>query len=163
MNGQAIKLLFLICLIGILQSCGFKPAYQRGEKMTALSSVQVAPQSTAYGAEYYSHLKNIISSQPPHNYTLESKLTFSKDYDIIQKNSDVLRELLTLKTEYVLRNINTGKIELSGQFSRFVSYNTTFSPYSTTVEADNLNNSLSIIAAEETRDRLILFFNRKSQ
>lgn len=163
MNSQGTKLLFLICLIGILQSCGFKPAYQKGERITALSSVQVAPQNTVYGAEYYSHLKNIISSHPPYNYTLEGKLTFSKDYDIIQKNSDVLRELLTLKTEYVLKNIHTGKIELSGQFSRFVSYNTTFSPYSTTVEADNLNNSLSIIAAEETRDRLILFFTRKSQ
>lgn len=163
MNSQGIKLLLFICLIGILQSCGFTPAYQKGDRITALSSVQVAPQSTVYGAEYYSCLKNIISSNPPYNYTLESKLTFSKDYDIIQKNSDVLRELLTIKTEYTLRNIHTGKIELSGQFSRFVSYNTTFSPYSTTVEADNLNNSLSIVAAEETRDRLIIFFARKSQ
>ncbi len=163
MHSQGTKLLFLICLIGILQSCGFKPAYQKSERMTALSSIQVAPQNTVYGSEYYSHLKNIIASQPPYNYTLEGKLTFSKDYDIIQKNSDVLRELLTLKTEYVLRNIRTGNIELSGQFSRFVSYNTTFSPYSTTVEADNLNNSLSIIAADETRDRLIHFFTRKSQ
>ena len=156
---QRLRLLAMTVLLVSLTSCGFKPVYKSENNDThkLLAAIEIVPVSTIEGADYYNHLKNILPHSDKAKYLLDSNLKYTKSYSLIQKNSDPLRELVTIKVTYTLKDRATGKIITSGKFSRISSFNTAFSPYSNLVRQQDTHKNLSIISAEEVRNRIMLF------
>lgn len=157
--------IILFVYIFSLTSCGFKPIYKKelNQASDFLQSIEVAPISSPEGADFYNHLKNILPVAQNVKYTLETKLSYQKDYSIIQKNSDVLRESVTVRVSYKLLDSNTQKLITSGHFSRLSSFSTNFSPYSNQTSQQETQKSLAIMSAEEIRNRIILFFENSKK
>lgn len=161
LRAGVILLIYIFSLI----SCGFKPIYKKELNPTSdfLQSIEVAPISSPEGADFYNHLKNILPVTQNVKYTLETGLSYVKDYSIIQKNSDVLRESVTIKVSYKLLESSTQKLVTSGHFSRLSSFSTNFSPYSNQTSQEETQKSLAIMSAEEIRNRIILFFENSTK
>lgn len=158
------KLVLIIISIFSLTSCGFKPIYKKQSNLTYdfLQAIEIIPIASPDGADYYNHLKNILPPGQNTKYYLETTLSYLKDYSIIQRNSDVLREVVTIKVSYKLFETSTQELITSGHFSRLASYSTNFSPYSNQTNQQETQKLLAIMSAEEVRNRIILFFeNRK--
>ncbi len=156
---QNFHSIMTVATLFLLSACGFKPIYKTLDNKTyeLLQKIEIAPPGTIEGAEFYNQLKNIIPPSLPANYILETKLQFSQDFSIIQKNSDVLREIVTLRVSYTLKEKMTDRTILSGTFTRLSSYNTSFSPYANSTKNQQVLMNLAIISAEEIRNRIILY------
>ena len=157
---QIFHSILVVATLFLLISCGFKPIYKTTNNKTyeLLQEIELAQPSTIEGAEFYNQLKNIIPPTALHaNYILESKLQFTQDFSIIQRNSDVLREIVTLKVSYTLKEKMSGKTITSGKFTRLSSNNTSFSPYENLNKNQQTLTNLAIISAEEVRNRIILY------
>ena len=155
--------LLLVFLLFFLTSCGFRPVY-RSEDTTRkfLEHIEISPITSVNGADFYNHLKNILPYGNEIKYILTNNITFIKDISIIQENSDILREIITVRVTYTLIDKGTGKIITSGKFSRLSSFNTTFSPYSNLVKQQDIQRNLAMISAEEVRNRIMLFIENSA-
>lgn len=160
-----LKIVTLLVCIFSLTSCGFKPIYktQSNPMNIFLQSIEIIPISSPDGADYYNHLKNILPPAQTPKHHLETTLLYGKDYSIIQRNSDVLREVVTIKISYKLLESQTQKLVTSGHFTRLASYSTNFSPYSNQTNQQEIQKLLAIMSAEEVRNRIILFFENSEK
>lgn len=160
-----LKVVALLICIFFLTSCGFKPIYktQSNPINNFLQNIEIIPISSPEGADYYNHLKNILPSEQTSKYHLETILSYGKDYSIIQRNSDVLRELITIKVSYKLLESKTQKLITTGHFTRLASFSTNFSPYSNQTNQQETQKLLAIMSAEEVRNRIILFFENSEK
>lgn len=160
-----LKVVILLVYIFSLTSCGFKPIYKKQSNPTNnfLQSIEIIPISSPDGADYYNHLNNILPPSSNPRYNLETTLSYGKDYSIIQRNSDVLREVVTIKVSYKLIESKTQKLVTSGYFTRLASYGTNFSPYSNQINQQETQRLLAIMSAEEVRNRVILFFENSKK
>jgi hypothetical protein len=156
---QYIYSLLIIFPLLFLSSCGFSSIYKEHNNPTrsALENIDVEMINSIEGADFYNHLQNILPHGPAAKYTLTTNCAFIKSISIIQKNSDVFRELITIKLSYKLRNKITGDKITSGSFSRLSSFNTAFSPYSNLVSKQDIQKNLAIMSAEEVRNRIMTF------
>lgn len=159
--------IFLVfTLLATLTSCGFHPVLSSGGDACTrelLGQIELSSMQSIEGADFYNRLKNILPYGREKKYLLKTTLSFSKDFSIIQKNSDILREMVAARVSYSLRDKETGKIRISGSFSRLSSFNTTFSPYSNQVQQYNVQKNLAIMSAEEVRNRIMLFLERENK
>ena len=164
-NKNYFKIVSLFLVLFSLASCGFRPIYKTELNPTNnfIQTIEILPIASPEGANYYNHLKNILPTGHNPKYTLSTSLSYDKDFSIIQKNSDVLREVVTIKVKYKLTESATNKIIVSGKFSRLASYSTNFSPYGNQANQQELQNTLAIMSAEEVRNRLILFIENKKK
>ena len=164
-NKNYFKIVSLFLVLFSLASCGFRPIYKTELNPTNnfMQAIEILPIASPEGANYYNHLKNILPTGHNPKYTLSTSLSYDKDFSIIQKNSDVLREVVTIKVKYKLTESATNKIIVSGKFSRLASYSTNFSPYGNQANQQELQNTLAIMSAEEVRNRLILFIENKKK
>lgn len=162
---QSFHSILIVAILFLLGSCGFKPIYKTTNTKTyeLLQKIELAPPSTIEAAEFYNQLKNIIPPALNAAYTLESKLQFSQDFSIIQKNSDVLREIITLKVSYTLKEKMTDRIVTSGKFTRLSSYSTSFSTYENLNKNQQIITNLAIVSAEEVRNRIILYIENSKK
>ncbi len=162
---QYILSLTLVFVLLFTTSCGFKPAYRLLDDSVCefMAKIEIEPIPSIEGAEYYSCLKKIFPSSKKARYLISSSLNFTKDFSIIQKSSDILREAVTVKVFYKLKNIKTDKTITSGSFIRFSSFNTTFPPYTNQIRQQDVYTTLAIIAAEEVRNRIMLFVGKQSK
>ena len=160
-----LKVVVLLVYIFSLTSCGFKPIYKKQSNPTNnfLQRIEIIPISSPDGADYYNHLNNILPPSSNPKYNLETTLSYEKDYSIIQRNSDVLREVVTIKVSYKLIESKTQKLVTSGYFTRLASYGTNFSPYSNQTNQQETQRLLAIMSAEEVRNRVILFFENSKK
>lgn len=158
MNKKFPHYILIVFWLISLSSCSFSPVYKETHVANQfLSEIEIIPESSPEGADFYNHLKNIFPLANDAKYTLTTNYSFSKRISIIQKNSDIARESITIKVNYTLADKQTGKKITSEKFSRFSSFNTTFSPYSNEVNQQDIHRNLAIMAAEEVRNRLMLF------
>jgi len=164
-NKNYFKIIAAFFVLFSLASCGFRPVYKTELNPTNdfMQAIDILPISSPEGANYYNHLKNIFPIGSTPKYTLKTSLSYDKDFSIIQKNSDVLREVVTVKVNYKLTESATDKIIVSGKFSRIASYSTNFSPYGNQANQQEIQNTLAIMSAEEIRNRLILFIEHKKK
>ena len=160
-----IRVILIVATLFVLSACGFKPVYKTTDSKTyeLLQKIELAPPYTIEGAEFYNQLKNIIPPSLHADYILESKLQFAQDFSIIQKNSDVLREIIILKVSYTLKEKITDKTITSGKFTRLSSYNTSFSTYENLNRNQQTLTNLAIISAEEVRNRIILYIENSQK
>lgn len=164
MKKYNIFLTFLIC--SIVTSCGFKPVYSSKKNFAvyaALSRIEISTIGSIEGAEFYNQLKNMLPHSNVIDYILDANLVFAANYTAIQQNSDTLRESVNCTVNYTFKEKISGKILTSGSFSRFSSYNTTFSPYSNIVLKQDILKNLAIMAAQEVRNRLIVYIEKQQK
>lgn len=155
----------LFCLIFFsLSSCGFRPVYKVSNNKTYdfLKKIELAPINTIEGAEFYNQLKNIIPPASKAQYILETTLLYSNGFSIIESNSDVLREMITLNVKYKIKDKFNDKIIMSGKFTRLSSYNTNSSLYANSERNQQALIDLAITAAEEVRNRIILYIENNN-
>jgi len=164
-SAEQIRVILIIATLFLLSSCGFKPIYKTTNNKTyeLLQKIELARPSTIEGAEFYNQLKNMIPPSLPAEYILETKLNFSQDFSIIEKNSDVLREVIALKVSYLLKEKVTDRIITSGRFTRLSSYNTSFSTYTNLTQNQQSILHLATISAEEVRNRIILYIENSQK
>ena len=91
---------------------------------------------------------------------LNTKLSFSNSYNVIQSNSDILRETQNINVTYQLIDKKDLKVLTYGTFSKMSSYSTNFSLYSNSVIRQDSMSDLAENAAEEVRNRLLMFFSK---
>lgn len=159
------SLLLNIVALLLLSSCGFRPVYKKetGGSYEILQKIELSPINSVEGAEFYNQLRNIFPHSLTSDYRLESHLSFSQAFTILQKNSDVLRETLKVQVTYSLREKATDSVITSGAFSRLSSYNTTFSPYNNAIKKQDILKNMAIASAEEVRSRIILYLENNKK
>lgn len=155
----ACRPLFFIFLLFLETACGFRPVYDdRSSGRASLASIEVVPVQNVEGTYFYNHLKNLLPPEKDAKYTLNASLSFSRSYNIIQRNSDILRETQTVTVSWRLSERNSSKILTSGSFTRMNSYSTDQLLYSNAIARQESLNMLAENAAEEIMNRLIIFF-----
>lgn len=154
-----LKLLLLTFILLFTSSCGFTPIYKKNNntKSDLIENIEIVPINSIEGADFYNHLSNLLPHGDNPKYVLSVSQVYSNEISIIQKNSDVLREAVKITINYSLSDKLSGKILTNGSFSRFSSYNTTFSPYSNSIKKQDIRKNLSISSAEEVRNRIMLY------
>lgn len=157
------NILFISIIVFFLSSCGFKPVYKvdNSNNNYQLHNIDIEAINTIEGAEFYNQLKNILPHGPNAKYQLITNLSFSENYSIIQTNADVLRETITVNVNFKLINKSTSEVLISNNFSKLYSYSITFSPYSNLVQKQEILKNLSLMVAEEIRNRIIIHFSSK--
>lgn len=155
-----MKRLLIIILLLFQTSCGFVPAY-KAQNAADLSFIEITPISSIEGTYFYNHLKALLPPSKDTKYVLTSTLAFSQSYNIIQANADILRETQNISVSYQLIDKNSLQIVTSGNFTKMNSYSVNFSLYSNTALRQDSTNLLAENAAEEVRNRLMLFFVSK--
>lgn len=112
--------------------------------------------------EFTRVFKKLISDSSCLEKKYDLQVSFSQisENRIILKDAESIRDNINLLVKFKLSQKD--KILYESEFREITSYNTMFSPYSSSVEKDESINDIYINAAEELRRRLIIFFNRKS-
>ena len=155
-------LLFMLAFFGQV-SCGFRPAYKiEAHNENFLAFVEITPIRTIEGTAFYNHLKSILPPAKESFYVLNTTLSFSNSYNVIQSNSDILRETQNITVTYQLIDKKDLKVLTQGNFSKMSSYSTNFSLYSNSVIRQDSMVDLAENAAEEVRNRLLMFFSKKN-
>lgn len=158
--NRGIKILVLLFFIS---GCGLRPLYSINNQKTVkeLSQIEVSSINSIEGAEFLYKINSILPSKTVIKYKLNVSLKYSESHGIIQKNSDVLRENRNLFASYSLVDISSGTVITSGSFTKLSSRSNTFSPYENTLKGQDSFKYLAYTAAEEIRNRLILFFEHQ--
>lgn len=155
-----IKLVLLILLALTQVSCGFRPAYKVNNiNLESLAQIEVTPVSNIEGASFYEHIKSIFPHQKSSKYILNTTIGFARSYNIIQSNSDILRETQNITVSYQLVDKQSLKVLTQGSFTKMSSYSVNFSLYSNAILRQESAVILAENAAEEIRNRLIMFFS----
>ena len=101
--SKNIKILFFMLAFFMQVSCGFRPAYKADAyNENFLTFVEITPIRTIEGTNFYNHLKSIFPSAKKSLYVLNTTLSFSSSYNVIQSNSDILRETQNINVTYQL-------------------------------------------------------------
>jgi len=160
--SKNIKILFFMLAFFMQVSCGFRPAYKADAyNENFLTFVEITPIRTIEGTNFYNHLKSIFPSAKKSLYVLNTTLSFNRSYNIIQSNSDILRETQNITVVYQLIDKKDLTVLTQGSFSKMSSYSTNFSLYSNSVIRHDSTVNLAENAAEEVRNRLLMFFSKK--
>ncbi|MBU6184614.1 MAG: hypothetical protein KGO98_05060 [Rickettsiales bacterium] len=156
-----LRILLLLFAFFTQVSCGFRPAYKVDvHNENFLSFVEINPIRTIEGTNFYNHLKSIFPPAKESLYVLNTALSFNRSYNVIQSNSDILRETQNIKVTYQLIDKKDLKVLTYGTFSKMSSYSTNFSLYSNSVIRQDSMSDLAENAAEEVRNRLLMFFSK---
>lgn len=160
-----MRSIFIVFLLLLVSSCNLKPVYNTryNSKIDIdLEAIEVEPIKTIEGAEFYYRLTSILPGQGKAKYLLKTEIVAATMPATIEKNSNVLREYINQLVKYKLIDIETNQILIEEKFYQNTSYNTIFAPYATNVERDATGIDLAHAAAEEIRNRLILYFTRNN-
>lgn len=162
--------LYLISALFLIQSCNkleiskYKSSiYTQKQVEQDLKTVEIGDPNNLEAVHYYNHLKNIMphSSEKEKKYLLKTSFYFRKNFSLIQKNSDIVRELIQIELSYSLIDKVSNKQELNGTIHRILSYNTTDSPYSNYIEFNNTRRLLLVSCAEHIKNIISLHFYNK--
>jgi LPS-assembly lipoprotein len=159
--NHAITNILLTIILSLVCSCSLRPLYNQEEIANYghhLGQIEIQPIESIEGVEFYNKMSSILAPARDKKYLLKITLLYSSNHSSIQKNSDITRENEKLLVEYTLTNKETGKILTNGTFRKFSSYSTIFTPYANNIRSQNTKHNLATTAAEEIRNRLILFF-----
>lgn len=152
-----MKKLLSAIIISLQVACGFRPVYK--EVRSTMAAIEIKQFDSIEGTYFYNHLRTIFPPQQGEvGYILDVKLSFSRSYDIIEPNSDILRETANIHVTYKLTEKASSKIIAEGSFNKMNSYSVNVPLYSNTIARQEAMNILAQNAAEEVRNRLIMFF-----
>lgn len=155
--------LFLFSLF-CLGSCGFRSTYSQNSPIAPeIEAIEIEEINSMEGSEFRSFLSRVMPRRAPVLYRL--KVTFSNVNVpiVIKKDSSMLRNGISQTVTYELRRAGDGKTITSGSFRRLCSYDNSFKPYASYVEGEDVLKNFTKNAAEEIRNRLILYFESREK
>lgn len=160
-----MRYIFIIFILLFVNNCNLKPVYS--EKYNSkvdkdLGAIEVEPIKTIEGAEFFHRLTTILPQNGKAKYLLKAELAIASMPATIEKNSNVLREYINQLVRYKLIDIESRKVLIEEKFYQTTSYNAIFAPYATSVEKDKTEIDFAYAAAEEIRNRLILYFTQNT-
>lgn len=159
---KAIKYLLLVVFVLLQVSCGFNSPYKKGSRAEEfLAAIEINPVKTIEGVDFYNNIKSLFPSERNTLYVLNTTLSFSRSYNILQSNSDILREVQNVTVTYEVIDKTSLKLLTKGSFVKMDSYNVDSLLYSNAVLRQAAISQLAENAAEEIRNRLIMFFEKK--
>ncbi|WP_425363830.1 hypothetical protein [Candidatus Tisiphia endosymbiont of Hybos culiciformis] len=167
MIKSSLNLLLIVTYLFLSTSCSLRPVYSNKyslQELNQLSAIEIEPIDSIGGAEFCYYLSSILprSTTSTTKYLLKVQFTNKSLPLIIQKNSDVLRETVSQTIQYRLVDIVTNQDVTSGTFRHVTSYSTASSPYHSYIENEKALEELTKQGANETLERLILYFKQNS-
>lgn len=162
MKFRAIILIFFFLCVN---ACGLQPVHKNTSEYNELfSQISLDSIKSIEGVEFYNQFLNITpKNTKPVKYSLSCTITIIKDYNIIQQNTDILRQRINMAVQFKLKEISTDRILLEDEFLQFTSYTTSLLPYNNYELEQNTINSLALSSAEEVKRRIINLFKRQSE
>lgn len=160
MIKHIISILFFLCL----NACGLQPVHKNTSEYNELfGQISIDSIKSIEGVEFYNQFLNIIPSNAKSaKYSLSCNIEIIKDYNIIQQNTDILRQRINMSVKFRLKEISTDKVLIEDKFLQFASYTTSLLPYNNYELEQNTINSLALSAAEEVKRRIIHLFKSQS-
>lgn len=160
-----LNLLLALAYLFLFTSCSLQPVYSNKystQELSQLSSIEIEPIASIEGAEFCYYLSSILprSTTATTKYLLKVKFTNKRLPLILQKNSDVLREVISQTVQYRLVDIVTNREVTTGTFSHITSYSTTALPYHSYIDEEVALKDLTKQGAYDILARLILYFKR---
>lgn len=159
-----LVIITFLCMIS-LSSCNLKPIYiDKPDGINAeLAAIELEPIDTIDGAEFYYAFSNLLpkSNIMKTKYLLKVKLVNGNFLSVIDKNSDISREIMSQIIYYQLINIENNQEITSGSLKHMTSYTITSTPYSSYITNEKTMEDLSKQAATELLERLILYFTNQ--
>lgn len=165
MSNMNFRTRILISLFLCLNACGLQPVHKNTSEYNELfSQISLDSIKSIEGVEFYNKFLDITpKSSKSAKYSLNCTIEIIKDYNIIQENTDILRQRINMKVQFRLKEISTDKILLEDKFLQFSSYTTSLLPYNNYELEQNTINSLALSAAEEVKRRIIHLFKSRSE
>ena len=155
----------LLCVLA-LAGCGFRPVYapeETGETPAAeqLSAVRIEPLRDRAGQQLHNFLRDELNpkGQPVEpDYKLEVKLSKRTEKLALRQDETATRANIIIKTAFVLRAAEDGRVLYAGRASSINSYNILDDQYPTNVSAaDALRRGLREIS-QDIKLRLAVYF-----
>lgn len=156
--------LFFFVMILLQQSCGFRSVYSENNSSSSnkdIESIEVIELNSLEGSEFRYYLSKIMPKKRETKYLLKVDFGNSTLPILIKKDSNLLRNGINQTVNYQLSDVKDNKIISSGSFRQLASYNITFAPYASYIEEEATLTNLTKKSAEEIRNRLILYFEKK--
>jgi hypothetical protein len=161
------RLLLIFLSLFFCVSCGLKPVYSNKHSSqinSQLGAIDIEPITSIAGAECYYYLASILprTTKVPAKYLLKIIFISTFSPGTIQKNSDILREAISQSVSYQLLDISTHKEITSGHFNNITSSDSFSTPYGSEIESQKTLEDFTRHAADEVRERLILYFRQNA-
>ncbi len=147
-----------VLMAAALSGCGFTPAYgPDGGASRLLNRVTVDELTSSDGYILVRELETRLGRAQAPAYGLALDLSSTRDGLAVTSTNDTTRFDIIGTVNFVLRDITTGEILLSGSEESFTGYSTTGSTVSTLAARQDAQERLMVILAERIMTRLIGF------
>ena len=157
-------------LLLALSGCGYQPLYGTTEKGSAvddLASINVKVIRDRTGQELHNYLRDEINptGRPgaAARYDLEVDLRETREALAIRTDETATRYNLNQTAQFKLRDIETGRIVLTGTSQAAVSYNVLRDDFSNVVSENNARRRGAHEIADDIRLRLAAYLNARRQ
>lgn len=133
---------------GLVSACGYSPVYAPGASAHALrNSVLVDPPADKDAFDLTRRVEERLGRADAPRFGLAVGLSVSESGLAIQGANEVTRYNLVGRAEYSLRDLDTGRVVLSGSVDTFTSYSATGSTVGTrTAEIDGRKRLMVALA-----------------
>lgn len=154
----------MVALIGFLSACQFTPVYQKGGLASELSAIAVETPDSRDGQLLRIALEDtlLIDDQNRYSvrYRLEPTLNINLEALSIESDGTTRRHRLIGRSEINLYDKSSGRKLYYDVVERLNSYNISDDDYSTFIAGRDARRQVIEALAEETRLRLIAYFNK---
>ena len=156
-------------LLLALSGCGYQPLYgttSQGSVVQDLASVNVDVVPDRSGQEIHNYLRDEINptGRPefPH-YDLSIELNETREPLAIRTDETATRYNLHQNAQFHLRDLETGRVVLTGNSNAVVSYNVLRNDFANVVSENDARERGARQIAEDIRLRLAAYFNARRQ
>ena len=157
-------------LLFALAGCGYQPLYgstDKGSTADDLASVEVKVIRDRSGQELHNYLRDEINPNgrpgAAAHYDLEVDLTELREALAIRTDETATRYNLNQVAQFRLRDLDSGRIVLTGSSQAAVSYNVLRDDFNNVVSEDNARRRGAQEIADDIRLRLAAYLNARRQ
>ncbi len=139
-----------------LAACGFQPAFAPGSAAESLRHAVLADAPhDKNGYDFVAEIDTQLGRANAPRYGLAYSISTSTTCVAITTSWAVTRYQLIGGADYVLRDLETGKVLTQGHVNSFVSYSAAGTTVSTLTDEEAANSRLMVILADQVVARLI--------
>ncbi len=166
MAAGRLRLALALSLACLLSACGFHPLYgtpEKGQKSeeSELATIRVDTIADRQGQKLRNYLIDDLQGEdvpPPAEHEL---LISYNEYEAdlgLNNDATTTRGQLSISVSFQLKNIKTGKVEMSNSAQQITGYNIQTSEFATILSRDDAENRALRTIADNLQVRLALYF-----
>jgi hypothetical protein len=163
------KVYFLVGILAILGSCGFRPLYVDTENQFIhqhLAHIQISIIENRVGQQIHNLLLDRLNSRGRPDkplYTLGVHIAVNKEEIGLKFTEEATRARLTLRANFFLLDNSSRKILSEGQVRSVNSYNISNSAFSQLASESDAIERAAREVSDEIKTRLSLYFSNRSR